>query len=678
VSGAARKYGLVSALLCVAVTLTAAHQVDAQPTTSPWLSPASLSAVGEEALAPRVAFDAQGDAMALWERREGADNSVEAAFRPAGGAWQAPSSLGSCGESGCEPNVAFDGKGDAVAVWELYSGAHFNVEAAVKPTGGPWQTPVYLSADEYPGADHPQLAVDELGDAIAVWDRGLPGGGVVQAAFMPAGGAWQAPVDVAALGDEPQVAFDRQGDAVALWKHSDGSDYIVQAASKPAGGSWQAPVDVSDPGETAEGLQVAFDRQGDATAVWRRWANGPFSYHIVQSAFQPAGRAWQAPVNLIGAEDELDQPKNAGDPRLAVDRQGDAVAAWTWEFGGNIQAAFRPAGGAWRAPLNISAFGENATNPQVAFDAQGNAMAVWGLQPYIGAPEVIQSAFMPADGAWQTPVDISAEDASSPQVAFDGQGDAIAVWDSGNGTSNEILGAGYVATGPLLNCVAIPGEGTAGQPVSFAVAPLDVWSISGKTSWSFGDGTTASGTTATHTYTAAGTYEVTLHSADTLGNVTSTAGKITIKPAVTSAPPPSEPSPDAPTSDEPPMIGAVSQSASTWRESGKAPVGTTFSVSLNERATVKFSFARRVNGRTVGHRCLAMASKHNSGAVCRSTVIAGALSFVGHSGANKALFQGRVSHSQKLKPSHYTLVITATNAGGQHSSPKSLTFTIVE
>jgi len=53
------------------------------------------------------------------------------------------------------------------------------------------------------------------------------------------------------------------------------------------------------------------------------------------------------------------------------------------------------------------------------------------------------------------------------------------------------------------------------------------------------------------------------------------------------------------------------------------------------------------------------------------------LSFIGHSGTNHVVFLGRISRSNKLKPGHYTLLITAENSAG-HSSPHQLRFTIVK
>jgi hypothetical protein len=124
-------------------------------------------------------------------------------------------------------------------------------------------------------------------------------------------------------------------------------------------------------------------------------------------------------------------------------------------------------------------------------------------------------------------------------------------------------------------------------------------------------------------------------------------------------------------------LGRGVQSASVWRERRKSRAGTTFALWLNEQATVGFNFLRHINGRMVGRRCLVRTPRNAGYRACSRAVITGALSFPGHRGMNTVGFQGLVSHSKKLEPGRYTLVITATNAAGQSSSPKSLNFTIV-
>jgi hypothetical protein len=138
-----------------------------------------------------------------------------------------------------------------------------------------------------------------------------------------------------------------------------------------------------------------------------------------------------------------------------------------------------------------------------------------------------------------------------------------------------------------------------------------------------------------------------------------------------------------------PNISNATQSHRRWRE-GKAiasiarrhkpspPLGTTFFFTLNQQAKVSFTFTQWVGGREVKHKCVAQTKRNRRKHACERTVTRGALSFTGHSGTNKVSFQGRISHSLKLRPGTYTLLITAVNSLGERSAPKQLTFTIVK
>lgn len=138
-----------------------------------------------------------------------------------------------------------------------------------------------------------------------------------------------------------------------------------------------------------------------------------------------------------------------------------------------------------------------------------------------------------------------------------------------------------------------------------------------------------------------------------------------------------------------PVVSNARQSASKWREGGalakasrharkrRPPVGTTFSYTLNEAATVHFAFTQPARGRKVGKQCVAPAKRYRHRHKCTRTVTIATLAFAGHTGKNAVRFQGRVSRSKRLRPGRYTVVITAKNTAGQVSAPKKLTFTIV-
>jgi hypothetical protein len=136
----------------------------------------------------------------------------------------------------------------------------------------------------------------------------------------------------------------------------------------------------------------------------------------------------------------------------------------------------------------------------------------------------------------------------------------------------------------------------------------------------------------------------------------------------------------------PPNVTGATESNHIWRE-GKSsatfsrkhrpPIGTTFTFTLNEQAHVTLAFTQRLPGRKVNGKCVSQTKRNRRKGACTRTVTRGALSFTGHSGTNNVSFQGGISHSKKLAPGTYTLVITATNSAGQHSTAGPLSFTIV-
>ena len=157
--------------------------------------------------------------------------------------------------------------------------------------------------------------------------------------------------------------------------------------------------------------------------------------------------------------------------------------------------------------------------------------------------------------------------------------------------------------------------------------------------------------------------------------------------AASTSPPPTTPPPTTPTPPPPPTVANVAQSNPTWSEGNKLasfsrnkrpPIGTTFSFALNEQARVSFAFTQQIGGRKVEGKCVAQTDKNRHNPVCKRTVTRGTLSFTGHSGVNKVVFQGRISRSKKLELGRYTLLIIATTATGQRSQPRSLSFTIVK
>ena len=155
-------------------------------------------------------------------------------------------------------------------------------------------------------------------------------------------------------------------------------------------------------------------------------------------------------------------------------------------------------------------------------------------------------------------------------------------------------------------------------------------------------------------------------------------------PTATATPTPA-PSPIAPT------VTSLGQSHAKWKLGGALaqiskvkhkkgtgpPVGDTFTMTLNEAASVSMVFTRHASGRSVGGKCVAETKANKRKKACALAVNAGTLTFSGHAGVNTVVFEGRVSASEKLKPGSYSVGITATSSA-LVSPTGSLSFKIAQ
>lgn len=128
-----------------------------------------------------------------------------------------------------------------------------------------------------------------------------------------------------------------------------------------------------------------------------------------------------------------------------------------------------------------------------------------------------------------------------------------------------------------------------------------------------------------------------------------------------------------------PRLAKVHQSHRTWRERsqhGPRPVGTVFSVTLNQAARITYVFARHAPGRRAGKRCVAQTRHNRHARPCRRLLAAGRLTLNGHTGGNRLRFAGRISKRHRLRRGTYTVTITAVDRLGEAARPRTLTFTI--
>ena len=363
------------------------------------------------------------------------------------------------------PLVAFDGAGNAMVVWERFDLGGSNawtLWASERSAAGTWSTPAQIDGAGSAGLKvepMPSLAVSGDGSAAVLFQQETDPGGADNAsnpwyALYAPGAGWGAatPFFPATIAEQwtghqyTRVAMDGKGNAVAVWgqdigeKDASQPDFTLQvyAARMAKGQPWSSPVRLSNflVNGTTDPPDVALAPNGDAIAVWGvEPGNSPI--RMMAARLDGASGTW-------GAAQFIDQctacASNEGIvSRVAMDASANAMAVWTQGQSGGTHAAYgaryAAASAAWSNAEQLDAtLGTNldADQVEVAFDGAGNATAVWvNVSNDPSHPNnIIANRW--TSGAWTGPTPLDLQNPgynTRPAIATDDLGDAMVVWD---------------------------------------------------------------------------------------------------------------------------------------------------------------------------------------------------------------------------------------------------------
>ena len=393
-------------------------------------SPTNLSVLPYNASSPQIAIDPFGNAIAVWYQFDGCHLTIQASTKLLGGSWQLePDTLSLSDQDAFNPQIVIDSFGNATVVWEKYNGSHVIIQASTKLYGGDWQLkPDNLSLSNQ-NASNPQIAVDSLGNVVAIWQRWDGHNNIIQSSTKLFGSNWQIVPDNLSLPGQDavnaQIAISEYDNTIVVWQRFDGSHHIIQAVSRFLQEDWQkVPENISLPGHHAFAPQIAVDSWGNATVVWNQFDN---DYGMIKASTKLFGGNWQ----LI--PDTLSLPgRNAFFPQIAIDLFGHVTVAWECYDEKKlrcIQTSTKPFQRNWQAiPDTLSLPGDHNTNVQIAVDCFGKVMVIWNTSKGFTC---IHSSVKPFGGSWQIEPDIISSlgrSAFFPQISFDPFGNVIIVW----------------------------------------------------------------------------------------------------------------------------------------------------------------------------------------------------------------------------------------------------------
>jgi PKD domain len=260
------------------------------------------------------------------------------------------------------------------------------------------------------------------------------------------------------------------------------------------------------------------------------------------------------------------------------------------------------------------------------------------------------------------------EDLAHEDRVVDGDGDNVPMPD---------MGAYEYQRRPPTAVIAAPAAGAvaAGAPIGFRAhgsSDPDAGDVTLTYVWSFGDGATATGLTATHTYATPGPRTVTLTVTDPTGLTGSATRTLTVQGPSTDVPAPPSVG-EQPSDRAAPVLSRLALSPREWRAPAAPPVPRAH-LTLNEPATVRFAIARRAPGRRVKQACRKPNERNRARPRCVRWVATGG--FTRRAGAG----QNRVTVPRPLRslaPGRYRLTLVATDAAGNRSVPTRLPFRVV-
>jgi len=446
---------------------------------------------------PSIAIDKQGNAYAVWREKRNGVYQIFYSFKPSGGNWNANISIeqqggptkpsikvdnegnlyvvyqayfGSSGIyfrykplngswsnririddgfiSASSPSLAVDALGNAYSVWADYRNGDADIYFSYRPAGGNWSS--NSRVDDSPvGTDsnYPSIAVDETGNAHAVWFDKKPSAVGIYYSYRLPNGTWQQSQkiddNIPAAADVPWLDIDNSNNIYAVWTDSREGNYEIYFSKKLSGGNWEPNVKVNDVNSYwVDCPHIAVDNNGNAYAIWYDINLYDWIWNI-RSSYLPAGGVWSPSeqVNDIDDSGSHDDWYPIG-PSIAVDNNTNAYAVWNdARIGTPANFSMKPFGGSWSSNTSINDYGE-VYNPSIVVDKDGNSYAVW--QDYRSGNSHIYFSFRPAGGTWlpSERVDDAPETsyASDPQISIDNSGNASVIWsDSRTGFSKIYL-----------------------------------------------------------------------------------------------------------------------------------------------------------------------------------------------------------------------------------------------
>ncbi len=393
-------------------------------------NPITLSSPDQEIVGDsEVITNARGDFTAYWKLTDVEGEKIQVAIKPKDGAWL-PFTTVMKEDGASVKDLILDDSGNIDIFLVKGCCGNKTLHWANKKWGEPWSNVSELSASRenmrkglhLPYQKGMSVAMNKSrGDnftdflGFILWDK-------------TSGTCFVKPVADIYFIHSPAFGLNKQRTVCAVWsQHEKVQGWLAQTDQYSLEAAWlregakdfvRERVCTFEKKTYTSNSKIAIDPKENATVVWR-------VDEKIQAASRVEGK-WNGPVDIASSV------KNLAKLEVGCDEEGNALAVWVVkaEKKGAIWSAYKPLGGTWTTPVEISSPGGNNLFFTLAHDHAGYFVVVWNYGAKLMIDSIYGVTFSTKDQKWSTPKRLSPDGqiCKASSVAFSESGKGYLNW----------------------------------------------------------------------------------------------------------------------------------------------------------------------------------------------------------------------------------------------------------
>ena len=428
-------------IFCILLLASCLLPLASDSYASVWQKPGLIDAGTGDAFRTSLAFDPYGNAMAVFEQfTEGVYRIYANQFLPDRGGWQRPIIVDAGPRNAYMARVAFDRKGDAIAIFKQSDGNIYRIYANHFIRSKGWQKPVEIDSGTG-DADGHQITFDADGNAAVVFEQKFMGIYRIYANQYRGKEGWQGAVAIdsgKSNGYFPYPLFDYHGNIYVIYYKEEGVGLEVYMSRYDEGKKmWNEPIRLTD-GNTVVKHEDWNKKRSDVNRGIRGIYNPLFLEEIKKRVY--AGN-YTYNVKRFETPSKIDSRfRDAYTPSIVCDKNGRVFAffvKWDGEHQRGYMAKYRDRDG-WSKPEIIDSKGGDVEHIRAAINSAGEIVLVfaqWVDTKVTSHPLPVTSLRIHArlcspDFGWGKAeiIDAGEKDAYGPNVIYNGDNKIIVIW----------------------------------------------------------------------------------------------------------------------------------------------------------------------------------------------------------------------------------------------------------